>query len=202
MTKPKDNSTFAYKVALRRNLLAEVPKPVILETHGGFGAVYEQLYASFATGAVIEKDGRRASHLARQRPTWAVYEGDAERSLRAGAAAHLAVNLVDLDPYGEPWPVIDAFLQSARPWPEVLAIAVNDGLRGNKLKTGSGWSMTSLTDMVARYGNRAVYTNYLEICQELLAQKVAHRGYRIDRWAGYYCGDKHGMTHYAAVLVR
>lgn len=202
MSKQRDNSTFAYKVALRRNLLAEIAAPVILETHGGFGAVYQALYAPFATGAVIEKDARRAQHLARQRPTWAVYEGDAERSLRAGAGAHLTVNFVDFDPYGEPWPVIDAFLQSARPWSDVLAVAVNDGIRGNCLKIGYAWRVESLADMAARYGIKAVYTNYLEICQELLGQKFAQRGYRIDRWAGYYCGDRDGMTHYGAVMVR
>lgn len=56
-----------------------------------------------------------------------------------------------------------------------------------------------MADMVAKYGNKLAPI-YLDVCRELLSEKAAHRGYKITRWAGYYCGHMDQMTHYAAVL--
>ena len=188
------------KVSLRRNLLKEVEQPVVLETHGGFGAIYRRCYAELAAGVVMEKDAAKADHLARQRPTWAVYECDCIGALAAGVGRHLPVNFVDFDPYGEPWPVIDAFFQSVRPWPPTLAIAVNDGLR-QKVKINGAWSMESMKRTVAVYGNNNIYARYLEVCQEMLEEKAGQRGYTLTRWAGYYCGHNEQITHYAAVFT-
>jgi hypothetical protein len=198
----KDNSTLSLKVSLRRNLLREIEKPVVLESHGGYGAIYERCYAHLvAEGVVFEKDPAKAAVLGRQRPTWAVYEADCVGALAAGVGGHLAVSFFDLDPYGEPWPVVDAIFGSKRPWPERIAVVVNDGLRQN-LRIAGGWKVASLEAMTARYGNRALHDHYLEICREMLAEKAAQAGYGLSRWAGYYCGYGQMMTHYAAVLVR
>lgn len=193
----KDNSTLARKVALRLNLLKEIAEPVVMETHGGAGRIFWRCYGDVPRGVVFEKDPEKTAILARQRPTWSVYECDCVSAIQVGVGSHLPVNFVDIDPYGEPWPVIDALFASERPWPAKLGIVVNDGLR-QKLKIGA-WDVASMAAMVQKCGN-ALYEDYLAVCQELLSGKAAQRDYRLTRWAGYYCGHAQQMTHYAAVL--
>ncbi len=172
-----------------------------METHGSYGAIWNRCYMDIAQGVVFEKDPDKTKVLAVQRPTWAVYECDCEQALAAGIGAHLPVNFLDCDPYGEPWPVLDAFFLSERPFPPTLAIVVNDGLR-QKLKMNGGWNVESLRDVVATYGNNVLYANYLDICKELLQEKASQRGYTLTRWAGYYCGHAQQMTHYAGLFTR
>jgi hypothetical protein len=182
-------------------LLAEIKHPVVMETHGGWGAVWRRCYAHLPDGVVFEKKPEKAETLARQRPTWAVYECDCVFAIREGVGNHLPVNFVDLDPYGEPWPVMDALFQSDRKWPRKLAIAVNDGLR-QKLRINGGWDVASLTEKVAEYGSASVHDHYLQICQELVQEKAGQVGYTLTRWAGYHCGSGEQMTHYAAILEK
>lgn len=196
----KDNSTLSLKILLRRNALREIEKPIVLETHGGVGTLYARCYGDMIDGVVIEKDQKKAEFLARQRPAWAVYEADCIMALQGGIGAHLPVNFLDCDPYGEPWPVIDAFLQSDREFPDKLAIVVNDGLR-QMVKATGGWNVHSLAPMVDQYGSN-LYDNYLEICREMLISKTAQLGYSLRRWAGYYTGCMSQMTHYAAIFQR
>lgn len=197
----QDNSTLRLKVQLRRNALREISDPVVMETHGGWGRIFECCYRQLPTGVVFEKLPEKAARLAAQRPTWAVYEADVVRALASGVGAHLPVNFLDLDPYGEPWPAIAAFFSSARPFAPRLALVVNDGLR-QKLRMNGGWHVASLERAVARRGNAALYRDYLDVCRELVAEQAAKAGYAIKRWAGYYCGAHQNMTHYAAVLER
>lgn len=197
----KDNSTLQLKAQLRKNLLREIDKPVVMETHGGYGGVWAKCYYGILDGVVMEKDSQKADSLSRQRPTWAVYECDCISALSDGVGSHLTVNFLDVGPYGDPWPVIDAFLKSDRNLPATLAIAVNDGLR-QKLKMNGGWDVKSMADAVSTYGSSNTYKRYLEICQDMMKEKTSHLGYKMTRWAGYYCGHLDQMTHYAAVLVR
>ena len=189
------------KISLRRNLLAEIESPVILETHGGYGKIFELCYADIISGVVFEKDPDKAGFLAGQRPTWAVYEGDCLKGIAARVGSHLPVNFIDLDPYGSPWEIINAFFESWDEFPDHLAVAVNDGLR-QKCKMNGAWSVGVLAAKVARYGNQALYADYKEICRELLEEKAARAGYRLSRWTAYYCGFRGQMTHYGAVLER
>ena len=200
-TAKKDNSTFLLKVSLRHNVLKEIENPIVMETHGGYGHIGARCYFGLPEGVVFEKDAAKSAALAQQRPAWAVYECDCIAAIHAGVGAHLPVNFLDLDPYGEPWPVLDAFFGSERRFPRRLAIAVNDGLR-LKLKTGTAWATHSLQEAVQRFGNAAIYPRYLDVCRWLLAKKAGQRGYSLTRWAGYYCGHAEQMTHYAAVLER
>lgn len=197
----KDNSTFKQKVALRKLMLDQIGEtPVILESHGGMGQVWAAVYASVEQGAVFEKDEDKAGMLARQRPTWAVYEADCIQSLLGGAGDHLTVNVVDLDPYGEPWPAIDAFFASSRPRVDRLWVVVNDGLR-QSVRMGTAWTVESLAPAVQMFGNR-LRNRYLDVCKWMLKEKAAVADYRLDRFAGYYCGHGKQMTHYLALLVR
>ena len=197
----KDNSTYRLKVKLRKNALGFLDAPVVMETHGGYGAVFQECYSRLPNGVVFEKDPIKADALSRQRLTWAVYECDCVGAIRAGVGAHLPVDFYDVDPYGSPWPVIDAILSVKRDWPRRIVFAVNDGLR-QKVKMNGGWDVESLQDAVARYGASKMYARYLEVCREMLAEKVSQCGYTLTHWGGYYCGYADQMTHYAAVCDR
>lgn len=197
----KDNSTLRRKTALRRQALIEMTcEPVVMETHGGYGRLWERCYADIPRGIVFEVPPEKTDVLARQRPTWAVYEGDCVPALAAGIGSHLAVTLLDVDPYGEPWPVLDAYFGSDRPFPPELHVVVNDGLRQKVQRGGSG-TIASLKDVVQRRGN-ALYDQYLDVCRELVQEKAGQVGYTLTGWAGYYCGYIGQMTHYHATLRR
>ena len=195
----KDNSTLSLKVKLRRSLLSEIENPVILETHGGYGAIFDACYSRVATGVVFETDEKKTCALVKQRPTWAVYESDCVGPISAGLAADVPVTLLDCDPYGEPWPVIDAFFESKRDFQPRMGVAVNDGLR-QKCKLQAGWKVKSLAGIVEKFGNVALYDNYLQFCRILIEEKAAKAGYALRRWTGYHCGHNQAMTHYAAIL--
>jgi hypothetical protein len=173
----------------------------VLETHGGYGDVYKRVYTDVNDGIVLDTDLGKCEVLARQRPSWSVYQARAEWALSQGAGAHLAVDLLDVDPYGEPWPTIEAFFSSDRPRPKQLAIAVNDGLR-QKLRLQGGWNVRSLRQAVERWGNAALHEDYLEVAKWKLEQLALLARYRLTHWTGYYCGFNDDMTHYAAVFQR
>ena len=197
---PKDNSTFVLKSSLRIKALRELEAPVVMETHAGFGKLYDRCYSHLVEGVAFETNPEKTAKLARQRPSWAVYESDCLMALRAGVGSHLPVNFLDLDPYGEPWPVLDAFLETRRS-PDKLVVVVNDGLR-QSLKMNGGWHVKSLQAVVERVGNVGLYERYLEIAQDLVKEKAGKVGYSLVRWTGYYTGHAGQMTHYAAVLER
>lgn len=203
--KLKDNSTFTHKKVLRERaitMLAEygVDDPVILEAYGGEGKLYRACYRAFRQGVVMEKDAKKIAVLARQRPTWAVYECDCVQALSDGLGGHLAVNLLDVDPYGDSHPTLEAFFSSQRPFADVLAVVVNDGLR-QSLGLGTAWNVKSMRRMVEKYGND-LHPIYLEISEELLRDYVAPVGYRVETFAGYYCGPSQFNTHWLALLRR
>ncbi len=152
-------------------------------------------------GVVFETDPLKSAVLAKQRPSWAVYETGCEYALSCGTGRHLTINVLDLDPYGDPWPAVDAFFESERPHSARLIVVVNDGLR-RTAQRAKAWSSTSLQEKVLKYGNENFFKRYLAVCRELLSEKAAPVGYRLVKWAGYYCGAGQQMTHYAAVLER
>jgi hypothetical protein len=205
MSTQKDNQTFREKKALRKAVLTElatlydIPVPVVIETHGGRGELWKACYPTLERGCVFEKDPVKAARLGKQRPTWAVYEADVVPALEGGAGAHLTADLLDVDPYGGCWDTIGAFFRSARPFAPVMAVVVNDGLR-HSLSLQRGWATEALAGAVARHGND-LFPIYLEVCEELMAEKAAYAGYRIDRFSAYHCGDKQFMTHFRAILV-
>lgn len=193
-----DNSTYAQKVMLRQTALAQLADvPVVMETHGGVGDVWSAVYAHIETGVVFEKDPFRTPLLAQQRPSWSVYEADSAVALGNSAGSHLTINLLDVDPFGDPWPTLAAYFSSQRPFADHMVVVVNDGLR--VAAAGSAWKSDTLSPMVSKYGNQ-LWPHYLDICQELMSDVAI--GYTLRAFEGYYCGDKQKMTHYLAVLAR
>lgn len=122
-----------------------------------------------------------------------------EPALSDGACSHLEVGLLDVDPYGEPWPTIEAFMTSDRPRARRVGIAVNDGLR-QKLRLQGGWSVKSMRQAVEKFGNAMLFEKYLDVARWKLEKLAALQDYAITHWTGYYCGFQNDMTHYAAVL--
>jgi hypothetical protein len=191
----KDNSTLRYKVMVRQELLDR--KHCIMETHGGAGAIYHRCYRHIDNGVVFEKQDNKVNILAKQRPTWRVYQADCISSIRAGISNDMPITLIDIDPYGSCWETIAAFFESKRGFAPTMGIAVNDGLR-QKLRIGA-WNVSIMGNMVQKYGNK-IHGKYLEICRELLDNYSAIAGYSVDHFAGYYTGHAQQMTHFLAVL--
>jgi len=199
----QDNSTFEYKIRLRACALIELKTaPVIMETHGGFGAIFARCYRDYQEGVVFDHDADRVDFLAKQRPTWAVYQADSITALRLGVGSHLTVNFLDCDPYGEVWPTLKAFFYpNQRPRAGRMAVVINDGL-GQFTRIGKAWESHSLAAMVKQYGNAAIDKRYLEISKELFQEIITPLSYRITRWTAYRCGHKKEMTHWAAIIER
>jgi len=196
----KDNSTFLKKKWLRTRMLGYVDAPVVMETHGGYGRLFSVCYADIKSGVVFEKDPKKAGVLGLQRPTWSVYEADCIEAIKDGAGNHLPVNFLDIDPYGSPWDVIDAFFNGNREYMPEMVIVVNDGLP-QKVKIGAAWHTHALRGIVEKYGND-IFSRYLEVCEELLTEKVLGAGYVAQNFFGYYTGHSKAITHYAAILKR
>ena len=194
-----DDLTFWKKVNLRQRLLRDIADPVILETHGGRGKLYSACYSCVERGMVIEKNLEKAERLARQRPTWRVYQADSASALRLGLGRTMPFNLLDVDAYGSPWETIDAFFASERVRVPKLWLVATDGLR--KVTTvHAAWITNSLKPIVKRRGNN-LHDQYLSACFDMLTEKAAQGGYVVSTFDGYYCGFSNQMTHFYAVLT-
>lgn len=200
-----DNTTLAQKVALRQALLPKIPRPLVLETHGGLGRVWARCYHGLDGGVVVERNAEKAEQLARVRPSWAVYEADSVKAVAAGVGSDRPITFVDIDPYGSCWEVVEALFRGAgaagRPWPDVLGVVVNDGLR-QSLSLGTGWRVAALGPALERWPTHRLHAEYLDVCRFLLAHHAAAQGYAVDQWHAYHCGAQRAVTHWAAVLRR
>lgn len=210
ISKISDNASRGHKAQLRARALLELEQykvePVVLETHGGWGKLYADCYTHIARGLVCEKSPDKADKLLKQRGhKWGVFECDVEKALRLGLGRWLPINFVDVDPYGDPWPTIDAFLQSSRPLPAQLMFAVHDGLR-HLAQRQRGWTSKTLEPIVRKYGNTDLFGRWLDICKEMMGERAVQAGYRMEKWTGYYPlrndYGSHHSTLYAALLVR
>lgn len=199
----KDNSTYRQKVLLRQLAVKKLADagdvPVVLETHGGYGKLFAACYAQVCQGVVFEKDSDRAAVLGRQRPTWAVYEADCETAMAGGAGAHLTVNLLDADPYADPWPALGAFFGSERPRVDVLTVVVHDGQRQAVKRMMHKQSGRAWQQMIEWYG-ADLFRCYLEACRRMMGEMVEAVGYQVDKFAGFYSGHAQCNAHYLAIL--
>jgi hypothetical protein len=200
-----DNKTYEQKVRLRLSLRSAVEKytltpPSVVETHGGFGRLFQRVYADRGTGVVFETDEGKAGALALQRPGWSVYASAAEDALARGVGYHFLPNLFDLDPYGSPWEAFAAICAHAAKWARgPVGFVVNDGLRPN-LQKNQSWRVKALADALAEFGNAGLYRKYLTVCRWQVERAADRIGRRLTEWTGYYCGSNSRMSHYAFVL--
>jgi hypothetical protein len=196
----RDNTTLQLKTALRRAVIARINDPAIMETHGGWGEIFNRCYANVRRGVVFEKDDQKAEWLCRPRPTWAVYESCCVRAIAAGAGAHLEINLLDVDPYGNPWPVIEAFFASERPFADEMWIVATDG-NMLALRRDRGFKMASMQEQVIEFGSE-LHRHYMDVWRRIIATHGARAGYSLRKFSGYVCGYNNGMVHCCAMLRR
>jgi hypothetical protein len=150
---------------------------------------------------VFEKKEDRCYYLADQRPHWIVYQADCIKAIADGFGFHDRPNFFDIDPYGDPWLIVDAILRNSHKLPDRFAIVINDGNRV-KIRSNTAWTQNSLMGMVSQFGNANIYKKYLECCYWNMTVKISAMGYNIEHWTGYYCGTMDNMTHYSAVCVK
>jgi hypothetical protein len=167
--------------------------------YAGAGQLFQACYSDVNLGIAIEKNDEKVDIVARQRPTWSVFQGDCVAAVEAGIAKHLKINLIDIDPYGSPFEAIEAALSHAR-LADRVQLVVNDGLR-IKTKVGQSWSVGCLADVVERFGN-SIYGNYLECARFKVESLARAAGFSVENWIGYYCGHAGDMSHYLPTLVR
>jgi len=197
----KDNKGIIQKVRLRQLVLNEIQNPVVMETNAGFGHIFTECYQGIPVGVAFETDMEKCNALVMQRPSWAVYQNRCEPALESGCGFHVPVNFVDVDPYGDPWPIIDALLCNASKLPDRWGLAVNDGLK-RYLMMGRGWKSASVGQWVAKVGNDHAHGQYLEIVRVMLTEKLAALGMEIKLWNIHSAGHGGQMTHYGAVIER
>jgi hypothetical protein len=197
----KDNAGIKHKARMRELLLSEIKDPVIMETHAGNGHLYRLCYSNFMKGVCFEINSKKAIVLAKQRPSWSVYNNGCEYALTRGVGFHLPLNFFDLDPYGDPWPILDALLCNHEVFPDRWGLVVNDGLR-RFLMLGCGWKSKTVGEYVAKVGNNRAAVIYPELCLEILVDKLRPLGMEVRRWLVHSSGSGGQMTHYAAVIER
>lgn len=200
MTNKTDHSTLQKKILLRRYIISQIENPVILEAYGGTGRIYSNVYSQIKSGVVIEKNSERTELLARQRPTWSVWQGDSIAAIKSGVGSHLVFNLLDVDPWGDPWPAISAYISSPRELAPKFWIVVNDGLR-KKTMLGGSWHTHSLDQAVLKFGNN-LFPIYDQVCKWIILNLAESINYELSRFFISYCGSGQTMTHYAALLAR
>lgn len=196
----QDNASFDHKVSLRQTALEFIELPIIMETHAGIGDIFQVVYHQYKIGVAFDKNPMKCEILARQRPTWAVYQADSQVALSLGAGSHLEVNFLDVDPYGDSWPTIKAFFGSQRTFTDRMVLVVNDGLR-KKVQIGGSWNSKTLRP-VARVMGNDLWHRYLDACKLLLSNTIKDTGYRMSKFDGYYTGEGKRMTHFMALLER
>lgn len=105
----KDNTETHHKLAVRRRAAETLGEgDFILEAFAGSGEMYSALWHRWA-GFTMDKDLAKVTRAAKQRKRWGCYQGDTLRALEAGWLENIEFKLVDFDPYGEPWPALQAY---------------------------------------------------------------------------------------------
>ena len=191
--------TQEYKIYFRNKIISEIENfedKKILETHGGFGKIYEILYSN-NSGAVIECDYHKYKFLREQRDSkkWEVYHSKAETILPEIGDGF---DIIDVDPYGGSVLTLLSLPAMLKP---VRVIAFDSGmfmLYGNKryrLKN------KTLREISCKYGSR-LRANYERIIFEVLSTKFEVLNFTSARTRGYdnpKSRDKY--LHYTCILT-
>lgn len=183
-------------MAIRRLAEAAAPPGPVLETHGGTGWLASTVYAG-RTGIGIELNQRKAAARARILPAWWSIVGDSASVLRSGALRWFAPAIIDVDPYGDPWPALEAAAAGVSVPPAVV-LAVTDGLpRALQIRD---YRVPSLRADIAAHGLDYVREYYEEICRRRIQRLFP--AYTIDRWVYAESGKGRGLALYAARITQ
>lgn len=192
-----DNSTIQGKIALRRHVVGSRRGLVVFESYAGHGEIFNRVWHGHASaGVAIEKDTQKAERIARQRPTWRVYRGESISCIEAGIAADMAIDVLDVDAWGDPWGAVSAFFARPRAFRQSMAVVITDGLAQKARR--DPFSSGRLRPWLSKLG-RDVYLRYAVIQRGEL--EAAIRGvYSIDVFESRMASP--GVSHCWARLSR
>lgn len=195
---PVDNSSLEFKSKQRREVCETIGRPpVVLEAYGEFGIVFGRAYREFdAWGVTLDKDQKKVHHLAVQRPNWIVCRGDSARLIEAGLCGWMPFDILDVDAWGSPWPVVLGFFKSERAIKSPLWIVATDGSPYHLSLTGHVKVLQGLTE---KYGEKQVRQKYPAIARELLETESSRNGWVVADWK--YTQIKK-LAHWTARLER
>ena len=196
----KDNSTLSHKLKLRKKALLKIDDPVILETHSGYGVLFDRCYRDVKKGVAFDLDREKITWVAKQRPEWMVYQADSLYCIKNNIDTGLKFNFIDIDPYGSSLEYVIEFLKSSIERDDHFIIVANDGLRA-KLKI-SAWEVKILKKAILKFGSNSIYKSYLGIVNWMINEFCIETNHELSRFGGYYCGKNNNMTHYIAEIKK
>ncbi len=190
LSRKRDNSSLPLKLALRREALAACKRkpPFVLDAFAGLGEMHRALYSDL-NGVAIDNDPNRAGLLPFARPTWTCLDADAVSAIENGLLAQYDFDLIDLDPYGNPWPAVLAVIASIR---REVVLIVTDGMR-SKIRISDGFAIKSIAPMLQRFG-ASLHDRYLDACR----WRLENEGARVLQFRGAYAGANKAMTYWWA----
>ena len=198
----KDSHYNVEKIRIRKQLLKKMTvTPIVCETFGGRGIIYNSCYSHIKEGVVFETDTKKSTELVQQRPTWQVVQNDCVVALNAGVGNHLLINFLDCDPYSHAWHALNAFFSSERTFAKNMIVVVHDALRLHLLRFG-GSQMEIFDKIIEKVGQSYLYEEYLTVCYYLIEDYIKPANYIIENFNGLYSGKGRGHTHFFAELIK
>jgi hypothetical protein len=171
----KHNSKVAHKLLVRQRVAGLLGNSAeILETFSGEGLMYDGCWSMFS-GACIDSDAAKARDSARSRPRWRTYCGDTGRALSAGWLSSVAFDVVDIDPYGEPWPYVRAFFDTERAMPDQWWLILTDGYWPQMNR--SGMSKTLFGDRCGQRISGVSAASYIEMSRDFIGGEAERVGF-------------------------
>lgn len=183
-----DNSHGGVKRAIRLAALKRLESPVVLETHAGLGNMRESCYSGLP-GILCEKNEGRAECLAEKFPEVPVYCGDSIKVAYPDDIGPVVPNLIDVDPFGDPWPHLTALMNA--PWlPDRAVFVVTDGLI-QSVRLSNQWIKGSLRPAYEKLGQTSIFKSYDKAVASALEFYAAEAGLTAEffafRWFPNVC---------------
>jgi hypothetical protein len=171
-----DNGQTGLKLAVRSAAIEAARPENVVETHAGLGFLRSRMYSGFG-GAVCEKDRAKAERLAAKFRNLTVVYGDSLAYLKVPDFGFVA-SLVDIDPYGDPWPHVRACM-SCKALPGRFVLAVTDGLV-QSCRLSTTLKASSLRPVAAAFGAHDLFRRYGDVVRFLLGHWGQQFGCRTE----------------------
>lgn len=185
---------------MRRRVLSASPVPTVLETHAADSFNFDRAWHHARAGLALAPDPADAATLARRRPAWSIYQGDAAKAIRAGLGRGRAFDVIDVNAPKRSLAILDALFTRDRTFPPCWHLVVRDRGRGASPNC-EGFQHIRVVQIIARYGGalKANYSGAMHDCVVALAEAV---GFRVTHWESSYCGNRDSICDAWARLER
>jgi len=164
------------------------------------GRAFDRVWHHARSGVVFEESETLSASLARARPHWSVYQGDAVRALAGGFAKDRPFDVVDVDVEGRALAMLDALFRPGRTFAPVVQVVVRDAGRLKAANT-KGIALARVTQIIGRHGGRLADV-YLQAMRECIEAFGAARGYQLTFFDGWHCGNRNALSDYWATLKK